>query len=71
MLYSVVGWFIQIMNLLSLHDTYSVVFQCPGWESLRLSLGSLSSMPASWVKGGLSCAVKDQQADRISYWDSR
>lgn len=36
-------------------DTYSADFQkCPGWDSLRLSLGSFSSMSASWVKVGLS-----------------
>lgn len=47
--------------------TYSADFQkCPGWESRRFSLGSFSSMSISWVKLGLSCRSKAQQADRIS-----
>lgn len=51
----------------SLLDTYSADFQkCPGWESLRLSLGSFSSMSASWVKVGLSLRSYAQQAERIS-----
>lgn len=51
-------------------DTYSADFQkCPGWDSLRLSLGSLSSMSASWTKVGLSRRSYAQQADRIS-WDN-
>lgn len=52
-------------------DTYSADFQkCPGWDSLRLSLGSFSSMSASWVKVGLSLRSYAQQAERIS-WDDR
>lgn len=52
-------------------DTYSADFQkCPGWDSLRLSLGNFSSMSASWVKVGLSLRSYAQQAVRIS-WDSR
>lgn len=48
-------------------DTYSADFQkCPGWESLRFSLGSFSSMSASWVKVGRSLRSYDQQAERIS-----
>lgn len=47
--------------------TYSADFQkCPGWESRRFSLGSFSSMSISWMKLGLSCRSKAQQADRIS-----
>lgn len=52
----------------SFRDTYSADFQkCPGWDSLRLSLGSFSSMSASWVKVGLSLRSYAQQADRISW----
>lgn len=52
-------------------DTYSADFQkCPGWDSLRLSLGSFSSMSASWVKVGLSLKSYAQQAERISWEDS-
>lgn len=48
-------------------STYSADFQkCPGWESLRFSLGSFSSMSISRLKLGLSCRSKAQQADRIS-----
>lgn len=48
-------------------DTYSADFQkCPGWDSLRLSLGSFSSMSASWVNVGLSLWSNAQQAERIS-----
>lgn len=47
--------------------TYSADFQkCPGWERRRFSLGSFSSMSISWLKLGLSCRLKAQQADRIS-----
>lgn len=49
-------------------DTYSADFQkCPGWESLRFSLGSFSSMSASWVKVGRSLRSYDQHAERISW----
>lgn len=52
-------------------DTYSADFQkCPGWDSLRLSLGSFSSMSASCVKVGLSLRSYAQQAERIS-WDDK
>lgn len=55
----------------SLMDTYSADFQkCPGWDSLRFSLGSFSSMSASWVKVGLSLRSYAQQAERISWEDS-
>lgn len=55
-------------RLPSLLDTYSADFQkCPGWESLRFSLGSFSSMSASWVKVGLSLRSYAQQAERISW----
>lgn len=55
----------------SLLDTYSADFQkCPGWESLRLSFGSFSSMSASCVKVGLSLRSYAQQAERIS-WDNK
>lgn len=51
-------------------DTYSADFQkCPGWDSLRLSLGSFSSISASRVKVGLSLRSYAQQADRISWED--
>jgi hypothetical protein len=55
------GWFTEGGS------TYSADFQkCPGWESRRFSLGSLSSMSISRLKLGLSCRSKAQQADRIS-----
>lgn len=51
-------------------DTYSADFQkWPGWDSLRLSLGSFSNMSASWVKVGLSLRSYAQQAERISWED--
>lgn len=57
--------------IVSILDTYSADFQkWPGCDSLRLSLGSFSSMSASWVKVGLSLRSYDQQAERIS-WDDR
>lgn len=59
-------------NRRSLPDTYSADFQkCPGCESLRLSLGSFSSMSARWVKVGLSLRSYAQHAERISCDDKK